>query len=669
MENPSALPIKLQPSNLRPIAYRILSKKHGLNIQTDALKLLTDAVSYKFGFDWKSIQSQQFLDEIAKIWKNQDRGIFIDGPGLKQVIKELSDRNSNQKSIRNGSADNLAKKAERSDTLVDDDAENEAVYNEEITLNWQDYFKVINPDEQPNYKYDKHRKQLSFIPSTNAKRLANNLNSNVDYFNNRYHLISDRLSRNENFQKPSFSSISSISKSLSHNNKTNEITLIKNVLGRDGSKFILFGLLSKNANDDFILEDSTDHIELNLTQAYKTQGSFYCPGMFVIVEGIYSASGGSMSNANVIGGCFHVSNIGHPPAERRELSLENYGNLDFMGINRDNDTNNNDNHILRVNKSLKKKLVSLEKNLVNHKLIILGSDCFLDDLKILDGIKKLFGKIESSIIDDETNQPLVIVLIGSFTSNPLTPTNSSVANVSNTENYKSNFDNLSNILSNFPNIVQKVKIALIPGINDPWQSSHSLGGSNLNAFPQRSIPKIFTNRLERLLPKGSLIAGWNPLRINYLSQEIVLMKDDIISKFKRNDIIFSNDLELEQQKLQKDKNDDGLIHATDINTKEPHISPKIKQARKLVKTILDQGNLQPFLKDIRIINTNFDYSLRIEPLPTVLILNDATFPTFEVTYNGCKVINTGKLVGNNRKLSFVEYFPSGKRFEFKEVYF
>lgn len=147
------------------------------------------------------------------------------------------------------------------------------------------------------------------------------------------------------------------------------------------------------------------------------------------------------------------------------------------------------------------------------------------------------------------------------------------------------------------------------------------------------------------------------------------MKDDIINKFKRNDIIFSNDLELEQLKLQKDKNDDGLIHATDINTKEPHISPKIKQARKLVKTILDQGNLQPFLKDIRIINTNFDYSLRIEPLPTILILNDATFPTFEVTYNGCKVINTGKLVGNNRKLSFVEYFPSGKKFEFKEVYF
>lgn len=666
MENHSALPIKLQPSNLRPIAYRILSKKHGLNIQTDALKLLTEAVSYKFGFDWKSVQSQQFMEEIAKIWKNQDRGIFIDGPGLKQVIKELTDKNTIHASKRTVSTDSL-KKAERSDTMVDNDAEE--TYNEENILNWSDYFKIINPDEQPNYKYDRHRKQLSLVPATDAKRLANNLNSSVEYFNNRYHLISDRLSRNENFQKPSFSSISSINRMMGESNTTNEITLIKNVLGRDGSKFILFGLLSKNANDDFILEDSTDHIELNFTQTYKTEGSFYCPGMFVIVEGIYSASGGSMSNSNVIGGCFHVSNIGHPPAERREQSMENFGNLDFMDINRDNDSNNNDNHILRVNKSLKKKLINLEKTLVNHKLVILGSNCFLDDYKVLDGLKKLFGKIESAIIDDETNQPLAIVLVGSFASKPLTPTNSSVANISNTENYKSNFDNLSNILSNFPNIVQKVKIVLIPGINDPWQSSHSLGGSNLNAFPQRSIPKIFINRLERLLPKGNLIAGWNPLRINYLSQEIVFMKDDVISKLKRNDIIFSSDLEMEKLKLEKDKNDDGMIHATDINTTKPHISPKIIQARKLVKTILDQGNLQPFLKDIRIINTNYDYCLRIEPLPTVMILNDATFPTFEVTYNGCKVINTGKLIGTNRKLSFVEYFPSIKRFEFKEIYF
>ena len=56
-------------------------------------------------------------------------------------------------------------------------------------------------------------------------------------------------------------------------------------------KILIFGLLSKNANDEYTLEDETDHIELNLSQAFKSQGLFYCPGMFLLVEGIYSASG------------------------------------------------------------------------------------------------------------------------------------------------------------------------------------------------------------------------------------------------------------------------------------------------------------------------------------------------------------------------------------------
>lgn len=41
------------------------------------------------------------------------------------------------------------------------------------------------------------------------------------------------------------------------------------MLGRDGQKFLLFGLLSKNSTDEYILEDSTGYIELNLNQAVK----------------------------------------------------------------------------------------------------------------------------------------------------------------------------------------------------------------------------------------------------------------------------------------------------------------------------------------------------------------------------------------------------------------
>lgn len=660
MESTTSLPIKLLPSNLRPIAFRVLSKKHGLNINTDALTLLTEVISYKFGFEWKGPKAQQFLEEVAKVWKAEDRGLFIDGAGLKQVLKDM-----NQKSESLSFSD----KAKRSDTLED-------IEQEEI-LNWEDYFKIISPNDQLAIVFDKNRKQFSISAkkgSSLMQSLSNNLQSSIELFTNRYYLLVDRLSRNENFQKSSMASISSISLNLKDGNLTNEITLIKNVLGRDGQKFILFGLLSKNTNDEYILEDATDHIELNFSQTFKTEGSFYCPGMFVIVEGIYSASGGSSNQAHdYIGGCFYVSNIGHPPAERRDKSLEVYGNLDFLGIHRQIQPQNGE-RITKIPKGLKKKLTHLERGLADHKFIFLGSDCFLDSFKVMEGLKKFFHKLENSLIEsmesEETSTPLAIVLTGSFTSKPLTSTNSSVSNISNSESYKSNFDELANILSNYPNTVKLCKLVLIPGKNDPWHSTYSLGSSTLNHFPQRSIPKVFTNRLEKMLPKGNLILGWNPLRINYLSQEIVILKDDVMTKFKRNDMIFANDLEKEKEIVQRDSASDKDRIDTLLQDKSEHVPTKLKEARKLVKTLLDQGNLQPFMKSLKIINPVYDYALRIEPLPNIIVLHDSTFDNFDVTYNGCKVINVAKIVSNNsRKLNYVEYYPSLRKFEFKELYF
>lgn len=673
MSNSGTLPVRLQPSNLRPIAYRILSKKHGLNLQTDALGVLTNTVSERFGAQWKGAQSQQFLEDIAKIWKQQDRGIFIDGSGLEIVIKELTSKPHGKKS--DSSLDTLLGetdaplKASRTDTIADDNGDE----NGDEKLHWQDFFRVLNPDEQPHYQFNRNRKQFGLLEKNSG--LPGYLGSNIGYFGVRYGLLMDRLSRNDSFQKTSFASISKLSNKLGA--ASHEITLIKNVLGRDGSKFILFGLLSKNINGEYVLEDSTDHIELNLLQTYKTEGSFYCPGMFVIVEGIYSAAGGTMSNnANVISGCFHVSVMGHPPAERRDVSMDNYGNLDFLGLSTPDVKASNGLALIKINRALRKKLTGLEKALTNHKIVFLGSNCFLDDLHTLTGLKKLFGKLENTILDanDEESdglqkEPLAIVMVGSFISRPLAATNSSVSSILNSENYKNNFDNLSDILSKFPALIRQTKFILIPGPNDPWQSTHSLGGSSLNVFPQKAIPKVFASRLERLLPKGNLILGWNPVRVSYLYQEIVVLKDELMNKFKRNDILFDHDLEQQRLEVEKENLQDGLDIAN-INTDEIHLSNKIRQARKLVKTLLDQGGLQPFSKSLKMVDTKYEHALRIEPLPSVIVLNDANFENFEVLYNGCKVVNVSKLIkANSRKLNYMEYQPAYKKMNFKEVYF
>lgn len=665
--HPASLPVRLLPSNIRPIAYRILSKKHGLNIQTDALAVLAETISTRYGAEWKGLNTQKFMEEIARLWKQQDRGVFIDGNGLTQVIKELTKekKDSTPTSVYDGSII-----ATRLDTLVDDEGEN---IPERERLNWEDYFQFVTPDIQPNFVFDRTRKQFSLQKAAGVK-LQSTLKSSIDYFGNRYSLVMDRLSRNDNFQKSSFSSIAALNTSL-YKSSAYEITLIKNVLGRDGHRFMLFGLLSKNINGNYILEDISDFIELNLTQAHKSEGSFYCTGMLVLVEGIYSASGGSMSNdASVISGCFHVSNIGHPPAERRDVGLDAYGHLDFMGIHSDSSTKAQSSALIKVDKAFRKKLSALEKLLVNHKLLILGCNIYLDDPKIMVGLRKFFERLELALEEQQENphsdQHLALIMTGSFVSQPLTSESGSITLSSNSENYKNNFDILAELVSKFPLVVNKCKFVLVPGPNDPWQSAYSLGRLSMNTLPQKPIAGVFTIRLERLLPKGNLILGWNPMRINYISQEIVLFRDDIMDKLKRNDIVFKHDLELEKLQLEKeilgeDKSVENLI------SEEVHLAPKVKQARQLVKTILDQGTLQPFLKDLRAINTNYQHVMRIEPLPTTVILFDSRFEGFDVTYNGCKIINVGSTLGNQnaRKMNFVEYMPSAKKFKFDSIYF
>lgn len=662
MAGPTLLPVRLQPSNIRPIAYRIISKKHGLNIQSDALVVLTDTISQRFGAGWRDAKSQQFLEDVAKAWKQQDRGLFLDGPGLIQVLKELT----KDPSIRNGDSD--AAKASRFDTFVDDDSTK--LPTPQGDLNWEDFFHFVPADKQPNFVFDRLRKQFS-ARELASRKLQDSLKANIEFFNQKYYLIMDRLSRDDNFKKASMSSIAALSSNLNGLLSSYEITLIKNVLGRDGSRFVLFGLLSQNETGNYILEDCSDFIELNLDKTHKTEGSFYAPGMFVILEGIYSASGGSMSNdANVISGCFYVSNIGQPPAERRDNSLDAYGHLDFMGIHKE--SNLRASGLVKIDRSFQKMLSSVEKTLKGHKIIMLGSNIFLDDSKIQLGLDKFFARLESHLEEEEslTNGHTVIVMSGSFTSQPLRFNQRSGSQTSISEEYKGNFDTLAANLSKFPLVVQNCKFLFIPGVNDPSQSTFSLGKSSSSILPQAPIPQMFLTRLERLLPKGHLILGWNPMRINYISQEIVLFRDDLMNKFKRNDLLLQHDIEVSKLQLEKQSNGENM-KVENIISDEVHLPPKTRQARKLVKTLLDQGSLLPFLNSLRVVNPRFQHVMRIEPLPTTIALFDSQFESFEVTYNGCKVSNLGSLVNNKnaRKLNYAEYHPSSKKYVYKELYF
>ena len=75
----------------------------------------------------------------------------------------------------------------------------------------------------------------------------------------------------------------------------------------------------------------------------------------------------------------------------------------------------------------------------------------------------------------------------------------------------------------------------------------------------------------------------------------------------------------------------------------------LQTARKLVKTILDQGHLSPFPLSIRPVLWDYAGALQLYPLPTALILLDPEAPPFAVTYEGCHVMNPGPLVSSENK--------------------
>lgn len=617
------LPVRLQASNLRPVAYRVLSKKHGLNVQTDALAVLTEVVGARFGSEWRGVHAQLFLEEIARVWKVQERGLFIDGEGLRQVIGEMT-------RAAGAAAAAAPAAAGRSDTVADaPDAPAAA------PLEWRDYFRVVLADAQPRYRFDRARKQFGLVAAAAAAAgaaggaggPAGGLEARLALFSSRYALLADRLARNETFQKPSVSS------HTLQGGGGAQITLVKNLLGRDGQHFILFGLLLTSASGAYTLEDASDTVEVSLAQAIKTEGLYYCPGMFVVAEGIYSA----LAVAHGVGGCFHVSNIGHPPAERREASLDNYGHVDFMGVL--------SGVAGRLDKAMRWRLAQLERQLAHHRLVFLGGDCFLDLARHVEALARFFAKLEQQLAAGAA--PLALVLSGLFASQPLTATSTAAGAPPHSAAYKVRFDELAAMVARHPRVAALVKFVVTPGAHDPWQSTYLLGNSSANVWPQHALMAVFTNRLARVLPRGNLVLALNPFRFSYLLQEIVVMRDNLCQKLRRND----------------------LVLAEASGTAPDAVAPRVRQARKLVKTLLDQGTLQPFKPELKAVRPQLDHALRIEPLPTVLVMNDATCGAFEVTYNGCKVVNTGAMLGAGRKMAYVEYAPSTRKFEFKEEYF
>lgn len=739
----SILPILLPPPTLRPLAFRVFTKKHSLTITASSLQSLATFVGKNCGSGWREEGlAELVLDEIAKAWKKRGGGVILEDSEsgnalLKSILRAMEANMSGGRVIirdpaKGASGSTLTLGHEGADSeLSRTGNQNESGQNiheesleieEDSSLNdTRRWIKIISAFEQHRPVYNINKKNFDIITSPPSLFPPPYQRANI--LRDRYNIIYQRILRNEAFRIPLQGSTSSHSSTTRYY----KLTSIANLLGRTGTSHLLLGLLSMSPAGDLSLTDPTGSIALDIThaRAIPEDGAWFAPGMIVLVDGIYREEGvvtgstlnGSGGVGGTIGGTFTVASVGGPPCERRETSTGagnrggddamtvegGFGWVDFLGVGSERGRGY---RMRQVEKICLDKGPHYELRDIRKRIVVM-SEVNLDVPKTEGALTHVFECYASL---PEQQLPLVFILIGNFVQHAVISGGGSGGSIE----CKEYFDILASVLSNYPRLLQNATFVFVPGDNDPWASAYSAGSST--TVPRDAIPELFTSRLKRAfthanneLPSrtkhipGQAIWSSNPTRLSLFGpvHELVVFRDDISERLRRSSIVFKpqnpqdtshtsneptdagNDMvverldddearpaergneegeELKQQQQIEDNPHQNSTTASQIN---------LHASRKLVKTILDQSHLSPFPQHIRPVLWDYAPVLHLYPLPTAMILADSGAEPFAVTYEGCHVMNPGRLIpeGSRSLVRWIEYDVAKRKGSVREELF
>ncbi|KAH9899927.1 epsilon DNA polymerase [Cubamyces lactineus] len=446
---------------------------------------------------------------------------------------------------------------------------------EHATLDPDNHLFVIDSFDMPLWNWSTERSTFERAPGPLTS--SGSAESRTMAMRNRLNVIRQCVLRNDHFS-PS---------TLPSKDRENLLTLrsTKQLLGRAGERFLLFGMLTHSKEGKLCLEDQDGMVELDFSQLDQPSEGLFTEGCLALVEGDYT------EDATLL-----VIAIGHPPCESREAARSIFGHIDFLGKGATT---------LLEDKQFAQR-VQIE--LADLRFFVL-SDVWLDRPETLHGLRKLFDNcMENSFI------PKVIVLCGNFTSVGIPQ-----GNGREVRRYQENFEALADLIASYPLITRTTHFVLVPGPLDV----------SLNAvLPRRPLLSSFVNRLKSRIP--NIHSATNPCRIKFFEQEVVIFREDLMSRMLRNLVGVKPDV----------KNDD--------------------LKRYLVQTILDQSHLMPVTASIQPTLSEYDHALRLYPLPTAVVLADR-YDKYQMTYEGCHVFNPGRFVGNS--FTFSAYAPARRESE------
>ncbi|KAK1087876.1 DNA-directed DNA polymerase epsilon, subunit B [Friedmanniomyces endolithicus] len=628
--------VRLEAATLRPVAFRTFTKKHNLTLNSSALQALAACIGKDCGTGWREEGTgEKVLSEAAKLWKAENGGVIVeDGARLQGILRTL------EGCMVGGSlaAPKTGNKLSRESSFAF--GNNSALH----------------------------------LPDSDSRRPS--LDSRHDSF--------DSITTQQFYK----------------------LTPIANLLGRGGTSHLLLGMLVIAPTGVLALNDPSGSISLDLQHAQPLQGensAYFCPGMIVLVDGVYEedwAGAGSSGLGNTggiggsIGGRFLAFSIGSPPVEKRMVSLGistnatevggGFGWTDFLGLGSE--------------RAVGERMKRLERRLLNDhtipesKKMVVMSEVTLDQPSTLAALHMVLAQYAAA-----PHPPLAFILLGNFCSQPAL----AGASTGSIE-YKELFNSLAAVLREYPPLLLHSTWVFVPGDNDPWASAFSAGASTV--LPREALPELLTSRVQRVFIEAGVpreeVAGkvvWtsNPARVSLCgpAQEVLVVRDDVSGRLRRNavrigqqvgqpdgrdtavaaadesqeDVVMSGALPTAEDVTQEETpTADRALALPNTDTTPASIEAyNTAQAKKLILSLLPQSTLSPFPLSVR--PTHWDYAssaLSLYPLPHTLVLADAEADAFAMTFEGCHVVNPGRLVGSGgkrKRVGWVEYCFEGRR--------
>lgn len=316
-----------------------------------------------------------------------------------------------------------------------------------------------------------------------------------------------------------------------------------------------------------------------------------------------------MAKGDFKDGILHVEDLGFPPAESSSNGRVDFGNANtFGGLHRDS---------LKLSEKLKHYEDSNKDG-----MIIFISEMWLDDETVL-------RKFKTMLDGYSEYPPIAFVLCGHFLSFP--------SNVSSTQKLKEGLEQLADIIMQYPDIKETSKFIFVPASDD-------VGSPKI--LPRSPLPKHLTGEFQKNIP-GAIFTT-NPCRIQYCTKEIVVLREDILTKMCRNTLQFPREGNAYDHV--------SFLTALNVYAYYLRIIPfNTHTLFQYAKSIICQSHLTPLSLSVIPVYWKYDHALQIYPTPDLIVAADK-YEAYETTYSNCHVINPGLFPKND--YSFKVYVPA-----------